>query len=223
MRIEEYKNQWDRQNRDELIDKIIDAIIGVGFVVAIAIIFWPKEVGAAEYLQIGYSKLADTKPIIQEVSYDDQKTLDLWKYNPKVEYTLKSLTLQQTIWRYLTDEMGLSDEAAAGIFGNMMVECGSRSFNLHPYVYSPGGYYYGLCQWNTFGHHSSISGGTLDEQLDYLASTIEREMGEYQYRRFVNTDSPEEAANIFGQWYERCSEPYGRQNEARRAYERFGT
>ena len=35
--------------------------------------------------------------------------------------------------------------------------------------------------------------------------------------------SPEEAANIFGQWYERCSEPYGRQNEARRAYERFGT
>ena len=221
--MDNYIDERRKQDQDELIDKIIDAIIGIGIVVAIAIIFWPKTVDATEYPAFGYSKLVDNKPIIQEVSYDDQKTLDLWKHNPKVEYITKSLTLQNTIWRYLTDEMGLSDEAAAGIFGNMMVECGSRSFNLHPYVYSPGGSYYGLCQWNTYGHHSSINGGTLDEQLNYLASTIEREMGSYQYRRFTNADSPEEAANIFGQWYERCSEPYGRQNEARRAYERFGT
>lgn len=221
--MDKYIDERRKQDRDELIDKIIDAIIGIGLVIAIAIIFWPKTVDATEYPMFGYSKFVDIKPVIQEASYDDQKTLDLWKHNPKVEYILKSLTLQQTIWQYLTDDMGLSVEAAAGIFGNMMVECGSRTFNLHPYVYSPGGSYYGLCQWNTYGHHSSINGGTLNEQLDYLASTIEREMGEYQYGRFVNANSPEEAANIFGQWYERCSEPYGRQNEARRAYERFGT
>lgn len=223
MRIEEYKNEWDRQNRDELIDKIIDAIIGIGFVIAIAIIFWPKEVDAAEYPQFGYSKLADAKPVIQEVSYDDQKTLDLWKHNPKVEYTLKSLTLQMTIWRYLTDDMGLSDVCAAGIFGNMMVECGSRSFNLQPYIYSPGGYYYGLCQWNTGGHHASINGGTVEEQLEYLSDTIRNEMESAGYSAFEGATDPESAAYYFARWYERCTDPSGRGNEARRAYERFGT
>lgn len=164
----------------------------------------------------------DTKPIIEKHNYDSEKLTDLWKSNPKAEYDLKLLTLQDYIWQFLTDEMELSDECAAGVFGNMMVECGGRSFNLQPYVYSPGGYYYGLCQWNTFGHHSSVSGAGLEEQLLYLQATISSEMGERNYTRFCNASTPEEAANIFGQWYERCREPYGRQNEARLAYERFG-
>ena len=214
----EFPDEWHKIKRQENIENIIDGIAGGLIVIILLLIICPKEVDALVFKE-RYSNF-ETKTCIEE-NFDNQKTLDLWKHNPKVEYTLKSLTLQQTIWRYLTDDMGLSNECAAGIFGNMMVECGSRSFNLQPYVYSPGGYYYGLCQWNTYRHHSSISGGTLNEQLDYLASTIEREMGEYQYRRFVNADSPEEAANIFGQWYERCAEPYGRQNEARRAYEQF--
>jgi hypothetical protein len=221
--MDNYIDERRKQDQDELIDKIIDAIIGVGLVVAIAIIFWPKEVDAAEYPQIGYSKLADTKPVIQEVSYDDQKTLDLWKHNPKIEYTIKSLTLQQTIWRYLTDDMGLSDVCAAGIFGNMMVECGSRSFNLQPYIYSPGGFYYGLCQWNTGGHHASINGGTVEEQLEYLSDTIRNEMGSAGYSAFEGATDPESAAYYFARWYERCTDPSGRGNEARRAYERFGT
>jgi len=221
-----YIDEWRKQNRDDMIEKVIDAIIGIMIVAAITFIFWPREVGATDWVggHFGYSSLRDPKPVyVEEHFWDEEKALDIWKNNPKIEYTIKSLTLQNTIWRYLTDEMGLSNEAAAGIFGNMMVECGSRSFNLHPYVYSPGGYYYGLCQWNTFGHHSSIAGGTLEDQLEYLADTIQSEMGQRAYQSFCSSDTPEEAANIFGQWYERCQEPYGRQSEARRAYERFGT
>lgn len=186
---------------------------------ALLIILMPYVESDASTIKYGY--FFDTKPIIEKHSYDEEKMTDLWKHNSKAEYNLKSLTLQDYIWQFLTDEMGLSDECAAGIFGNMMVECGSRSFNLQPYVYSPGGYYYGLCQWNTFGHHSSIAGGSLEEQLQYLDDTILMEMGERAYQSFCSSETPEQAANIFGQWYERCREPYGRQVEARLAYERF--
>lgn len=165
-----------------------------------------------------------SKPTYQVIAnWDDQKAIDIWKLTKKADYERKERTLNDYIWEFLTIEMGLSDEAAAGIFGNMMVECGSRSFNLQPYIYSPGGSYYGLCQWNTFGHHSSISGGSVQDQLLYLQATISSEMGEGNYTRFCDASTPECAANIFGQWYERCREPYGRQNEARLAYEHFAT
>lgn len=156
-----------------------------------------------------------------ELDEDLQKATDIWKSSPKTLYTYKSLTVQNYIWQYLTVEMGLPDIAAAGVFGNMMVESGNRSFNVRPYVYSPGQAYYGLCQWNTGGHHSGINGGTLEEQMEYLENTIESEMHSSNYQRFLNADTPEEASVIFGQWYERCATPDSRQNEARRAYERF--
>ena len=171
---------------------------------------------------IKYEYFFDTKPIVEKYSYDEEKITDLWKHNTKAEYNLKLLTLQDYIWQFLTDEMELSDEAAAGIFGNMMVECGSRSFNLQPYIYSPGGAYYGLCQWSTSNHHAGINGGSVEEQLDYLASTIRDEMDEYGYSSFEGATDPESAAYYFARWYERCANPHGRGGCAREAYERFG-
>lgn len=188
---------------------------------ALLIILMPYVESDAATIKRSY--FFDTKPVIEKYNYDSEKFTDLWKSNPKSEYNVKLLTLQNYIWQFLTDEMGLSDECAAGIFGNMMVECGGRSFNLQPYVYSPGGYYYGLCQWGTTGHHYSIAGGSLEEQLQYLDDTILMEMGERAYQSFCSSETPEQAANIFGQWYERCREPYGRQNEARLAYERYSS
>lgn len=163
----------------------------------------------------------DALELPPEIDYDYQKSVEVWKNNPKTPYTHKNLTTQMTIWRYLTIDMGLPDIQAAGIYGNMMVESGSRTFNVNPYIYSPGQAYYGLCQWNTGGHHSGINGGTLEEQLEYLADTIESEMHSSNYQRFLNAETPEQASVIFGQWYERCANPDSRQNEARRAYERF--
>lgn len=163
-----------------------------------------------------------TKPIYRVIAnWDEQKLTDIWKINKKSDYERKEKTLNNYIWEFLTIEMGLSDEAAAGIFGNMMVECGSRSFNLQPYIYSPGGAYYGLCQWSTSNHHAGINGGSVEEQLEYLASTIREEMDEYGYSAFEGATDPETAADYFARWYERCSVPTGRREEARRAYERF--
>jgi hypothetical protein len=183
--------------------------------------FMPKPIVEADIIkdQNVWCIIAPELPPV--LDKDLQKSIDLWKHNPKTIYTYKSLTVQNTIWQYLTVNMGLPDIQAAGIFGNMMVESGSRTFNVRPEIYSPGNAYYGLCQWNTGGHHSSINGGTLDEQLEYLSDTIENEMGSSNYQRFLNATTPEEASVIFGQWYERCGAPTSRQNEARRAYERF--
>lgn len=188
---------------------------------ALLIILMPYVESDAATIKRSY--LYVTKPVIEKHNYDEEKLTDLWKRNPKAEYDLKLLTLQNYIWQFLTDEMGLSDECAAGVFGNMMVECGSRSFNLQPYIYSPGGYYYGLCQWSTSNHHAGINGGSLEEQLDYLSSTIREEMDEYGYSSFEESTDPESAAYYFARFYERCANPHGRSGCAREAYERFGT
>ena len=187
------------------------------------IIIW-QEVNAATIKDVSPIKFDKVMEEVSIIDHDADKLKESWLSNVKYE-PLPSKTqvpLSEYIWEYLTDELGLPDVQAAGVFGNMMVECGSRSFDLQPFVYSPGGSYYGLCQWNTYGHHASINGGMIDEQLGYLADTIESEMGSHQYQRFLAAESPEDASVIFARWYERCADPYGRQNEALRAYERFG-
>lgn len=221
--IESIKDEWQRQRREEITEKVIDAIIAVIFLVALVWLLWPKAVTASSWYTdiLGYQKMRDNKPVIEVISYDDQKVLDKWKHNIKSEYIYKFRTMNATIWEFLTSDMGLTDEAAAGIFGNMMVECGSRSFNLQPYIYSPGGAYYGLCQWGTSGHHSGIRGGTVEQQLEYLRDSIESEMGSSSYNRFRDSDTAESASVIFAQYYERCADPYGRQDCAGRAYEHF--
>lgn len=202
--------------------KVIEHLVMAIVVLTVAIIFFPHTASDALSVKKDTVIFSKTLEIAQEQSYDDQKTLDLFKYYQKELYLCKNLTQNQYIWQFLTQEMELSDEAAAGIFGNMMVECGGRSFNLQPYVYSPGGYYYGLCQWGTSNHHRSINGGRLDEQLNYLASTIRGEMGEYGYSSFEGATDPESAAYYFARWYERCADPHGRGGCAREAYEQFG-
>ena len=202
-----------------------DSLGCITSVIAFALLtfnFMPKPFVEADILKDDrVFWIFETPELPPEIDYDYQKSVEVWKNNPKIPYTHKNLTTQMTIWRYLTINMGLPDIQAAGIYGNMMVESGSRTFNVNPYIYSPGQAYYGLCQWNTGGHHSSINGGTLDEQLEYLADTIESEMHTSNYQRFLNAETPEQASVIFGQWYERCATPDSRQNEARRAYERF--
>ena len=210
--------QYQYQEGDILFFIAIAALI-----FSATIIFWPyMDADAAMVKERRGIAFYKTPVIAQEQpNWDSQKAIDIWKLNKKCDYETKEHTLNDYIWEFLTNEMGLSNEAAAGIFGNMMVECGGRSFDLQPYIYSPGGAYYGLCQWGTSNHHSGIRGGTVEQQLEYLRDTIESEMGSQQYQSFRAAASPEEASVIFARWYERCSYPRGRQNEAREAYERF--
>ena len=201
---------------------ILIYLAGLMVFFASMIIIW-QEVNAATIKDVSPIKFVKMMEGVSIIDHDIDKLKECQMSNVKYEPipSKTQVPLSVYIWEYLTDELGLPDVQAAGVFGNMMVECGSRSFDLQPFVYSPGGSYYGLCQWNTYGHHSSINGGTIDEQLGYLADTIESEMGSYQYNRFLVAESPEDASMIFAQWYERCANPYGRQSEAIRAYERF--
>ena len=203
---------------------IVIYIAAVLLLFAIIIILWPKQEASAGIIDSHTDKsLRVIRPLAQEPPFylDECKLLDSFKNNPKDLYILKNLTIQNYIWQYLTVEMDLSDEAAAGIFGNMMVECGGYSFNLQPYIYSSGGYYYGLCQWSTTNHHSGIQGGTLEQQLEYLHHSIVSEMGSGNYDQMCQATTPGMASVIFARWYERCADPYGRQGCAERAYERF--
>lgn len=199
---------------------ILIFIAGLMVFLSAIIIFWPY-VAEADTECYGRSWYISKQSYIEQFDLDAQKSNDIWKQSKKSDYEKKHVTLQMYIWSYLTNEMGLGDIQAAGIFGNMMVECGGRSFNLQPYIYSPGGNYYGLCQWSTTNHHRQIAGGSVEQQLEYLSATIRDEMGAVRYGEFEAAADPESASYCFARWYERCADPSGRGSEARRAYEYY--
>jgi hypothetical protein len=122
------------------------------------------------------------------------------------------------IWNWLTSQ-GFSNQAAAGIMGNMQQEC---SFNPHAYQDGPdqpeaptpkadGSAGYGLCQWTgsrtkrliEYARSKGKSSGDLDTQLEYMMIEA-RESGVIDAMNAAQ--SPEEAATIWGKDFERCGE-----------------
>lgn len=141
---------------------------------------------------------------------------DVEAWNAKVE----EYPIACEVWVYLTEGQGMNDVQAAAIIGNMMVECGGYTLYLDPYAYSSG--FYGLCQWST-SYHYSVNGADMYEQLDYLMETLESEFqySSVTYNQFISATIPEDASVYFARGYERCANPYGRQNCAREAYDYF--
>ena len=135
------------------------------------------------------------------------------------------------VWRYMKEELGWNDYVCAGVMGNMMAEVGGQTLNLQPYLYGhSGANYYGLCQWSS-RYYPSIQGADVDAQLDFLASTVKKELDTYgylfrnglDYEAFCNLTDAEDAAMAFAKAYERCgSGSYGvRQCNAIKAYNYF--
>ena len=135
------------------------------------------------------------------------------------------------VWRYMKEELGWNDYVCAGVMGNMMAEVGGQTLNLQPYLYGhSGANYYGLCQWSS-RYYPSIQGADVDTQLDFLASTVKKELDTYgylfrsglDYEAFCNLTDAEDAAMAFAKAYERCgSGSYGvRQRNAIKAYNYF--
>lgn len=135
------------------------------------------------------------------------------------------------VWRYMKEELGWNDYVCAGVMGNMMAEVGGQTLNLQPYLYGhSGANYYGLCQWSS-RYYPSIQGADVDAQLDFLASTVKKELDTYgylfrsglDYEAFCNLTDAEDAAMAFAKAYERCgSGSYGvRQRNAINAYNYF--
>lgn len=135
------------------------------------------------------------------------------------------------VWRYMKEELGWNDYVCAGVMGNMMAEVGGQTLSLDPYLYGhSGANYYGLCQWSS-RYYPSIQGADVDAQLDFLASTVKKELDTYgylfrsglDYEAFCNLIDAEDAAMAFAKAYERCgSGSYGvRQTNALKAYNYF--
>lgn len=135
------------------------------------------------------------------------------------------------VWRYMKEELGWNDYVCAGVMGNMMAEVGGQTLNLQPYLYGhSGANYYGLCQWSS-RYYPSIQGADVDAQLDFLASTVKKELDTYgylfrsglDYEAFCNLTDAEDVAMAFAKAYERCgSGSYGvRQRNAIKAYNYF--
>ena len=132
-------------------------------------------------------------------------------------------------YEYLT-QRNFSSAAACGIIGNMMIETSGGTLDLKPYVYSPSGNFYGLCQWSV-KYYSGAKDLPFEHQLDYLLGTLPWEFKTFgwlykegfDFEDFIVMTDPEEAALAFAVVYERCGPAsYGlRQEAARKAYEYF--
>ena len=137
------------------------------------------------------------------------------------------------IWRYMKD-LGYSDAVCAGIFGNMMLECGIDevgSFDLKWWVYDSSTWFYGLCQWSKT-HFPEVYGADLEGQMNCLRDTIKEQIDEagfvyggygFGYEEFLQLEDPAEVAVCFAKAYERCAAQHvwPRRAFAEQAYEYF--
>lgn len=119
------------------------------------------------------------------------------------------------IWDYF-DALGWSDTIKAGIMGNIMAEVGGHSLIIEPLLYGFGGTdYYGICQWSAV-YYPEVQGASLENQLNFLATTIESVFNEYgflymngfNFEQFLSLDNEQDAALAFAMIYERCHSNY---------------
>ena len=114
------------------------------------------------------------------------------------------------VYEYLTLR-NFSKASACGIIGNMMIETSGGTLDLKPYVYSPSGNFYGLCQWST-KYYSGAKDLPFEHQLDYLLGTMPWEFktfgwlykDDFDFENFIQMKDPAEAALAFAVVYERC-------------------
>jgi hypothetical protein len=133
------------------------------------------------------------------------------------------------VWEFLRQQ-GYTQEVTCAIIGNMMIETSGGSLALKPFVYSPSGNYYGLCQWS-MKYYPETRDLSFENQLKYLIDSLDWEINTFggNYKKgfkcadFLAMTDVEEAALAFAMAYERCgSGSYNlRQQAAVKAYSYF--
>ena len=116
-----------------------------------------------------------------------------------------------TVWKYLRQTCGYSEAVAAGILGNMMVECADKNLDLNWNIYNKSKTHYGICQWSK-KYYPEIQLASLEKQLDFLAATIEEEINtfannykkKFSYTKFIALTNEKDVALAFAKCYERC-------------------
>lgn len=127
---------------------------------------------------------------------------------------------------------GWSDNAAAGILGNMMTEVGGNTLKGLS-NWAADGCGYGLIQW-TSGRKATLkslygSQPNIVQQLEYMKNellgtdSIRQQVTPSQLDSILNAGSPEDAAYNFASYYERCASSHRakRRALARTAYTYF--
>lgn len=190
-----------------------------------------------------YDALLSTIPP-EHPQYDDIFQLKMTLLNAVDEYSAvldahwksreEDRPVMTYIWRALKD-YGWSDAVVAGIIGNLIAETGGMGYQDVEWDITANGYY-GFCMW-ALKYVPQIDGASLDEQLEYLVRSMEREINtvysksfrkkfgvlDLRYKDFLEIDNPYDAAIAFAVTYERCAARYveRRGPQAEKAYEYY--
>lgn len=166
-----------------------------------------------------FTELTRLKQVAQQLE-SDVETYKTWE--EQYFYATK-------VWEFLRQQ-GYNQEVTCAIIGNMMIETSGGSLALKPFIYSPSGNYYGLCQWS-MKYYPEARDLSFENQLKYLIDNIDWEINTFggNYKKgfkcadFLAMADVEDAALAFAMTYERCgSGSYQlRQQAAVKAYNYF--
>lgn len=149
--------------------------------------------------------------------------------NAKYAQAWEEYPVATEVWLYLTNAMGYNEYVAAGIIGNMMIECGGFTLNLDWSAVNKYSGCYGLCQWHP-RYHQEVQGGDLKVQLEYMYTSFPALISRYAYTyqqnftydKFLRLVDAREAAKAFCIIYERPGGYDARRGEcAVKAYDYF--
>lgn len=121
----------------------------------------------------------------------------------KVQTTLDANETAKTIINYLKDNLGLTDEQAAGVVGNLYVESGN--FNLS--ASGDNGTSFGLAQWHNerkeaLFKHAGTRTPSLEQQLSFLAHEL-RTTESNALKKLKESTTVEESSMAFAKYFER--------------------
>lgn len=189
-----------KQNLNLITLKLILIII----LILLISIVWSESTTAPEATNEQHYTIEATEDLHAKPEPTVKKTKARRKTKEKYLYAKK-------VFKYFT-KRGFTEEATAGIIGNMMVETSGDSLDLKPKIYSKSGNYYGLCQWSK-KYYPEAHGLSFRLQLDYLFETMPWEFktfgwlykDDFTLSDFKKMTNVEEAAIAFTKVYERCS------------------
>lgn len=178
---------------------------------------------------------AEDHPIIvlAQEEWDAANSLSIIYQEKLSEYNLTKAWIEYPVatevWIHLTQIMGYNEYVAAGILGNMMVECGGMTLDLDWQAVNKSSKCYGLCQWHPM-YHQEVQYANLEQQIEYMTKSfpeiLKRYAYEYQpnftYQDFLNLTDAKAAAKAFCYIYERPGTYHLiREDMAEKAYEYF--
>jgi hypothetical protein len=189
-----YSIYYDIDSSNEFLDKVQSAINELEFSIS-------TEEYTLEAIEVMTIELARLQTVADRVESDIAHYIT--RENEYYHAT--------KVWEYFM-QRGYGEVVTSAILGNMMIETSGGTLNINPNIYSPGGSYYGLCQWSVY-YYPGVAGLPFEHQLDYLIGDMPYQFNTFggcykygfDYEDFLAMTDPAEAAYAFAKVYERCA------------------